>query len=100
MSAQPPLPEELAACHDLIRSLTDRLSVAEARLREYEQRERREFERMYGRGATPQSLLNFGRLITGQGGVTRSPNPDDPTVGEVYLRARAQERAAKRKRSK
>src|SRR5690606_36862187 len=98
MSTQTPLPAELEACHDLIRDLMGRLAAAETRLHEYEVKERKEFERMYGKGVTPQSLLNIGLLVTGRGGATRSPNPDDPTCGELYLRAKAEERAARRKK--
>jgi hypothetical protein len=91
-----PLPGNLKVCHELIRHLRGQLSDANQRLAEYEARERREFERMYGKGATPQSLLGFGLLLAGKGGAARSPDPDNPTCGELYLREKAAQRAAKR----
>ena len=51
----------------------------------------------YGRGVTPQSLLNFGLLMTGKGGVVRSKDPNDPTCGEIYAKARAAEREERKR---
>jgi len=64
----------------------------------HEQNQQREFERMYGKGVTAQSLLNFGLLVAGKGGVVRSKNPNDPTCGELYAQARAAERERRQQR--
>ncbi len=91
-----PLPSDLYACHELIQRLRQELAEVKRRLIEFEAKDRRQWERLYGKGVTPQSLLGFGLLMAGKGGVAGSPNPDDPTCGELYLRAKAAERAAKR----
>jgi hypothetical protein len=51
---------------------------------------------MYGKGVTAQSLLDFGLLVAGKGGVVRSKNRNDPTCGELYAQARAAEREQRR----
>jgi len=91
-----PLPADLQACHELILRLRQQLTDVSRRLGEYEAKERREFERMYGKGVTPQSLLDFGLLMAGKAGAARSADPNNPTCGELYLRQKAAERAAKR----
>lgn len=91
-----PLPADLHACHELVLRLRQELAGARRRLEEHEARERREFERLYGKGVTPQSLLGFGLPMAGKGGAIASPDPDDPTCGELYLCAKAAERAAMR----
>jgi hypothetical protein len=91
-----PLPVDLRACHELILRLRRELGEARRALEQYQAREQREFERLYGKGVTPQSLLGFGLLMAGKGGAAGSPDPDNPTCGELYLRAKAAQRAAKR----
>ncbi|HLJ97459.1 MAG TPA: hypothetical protein VKU02_30145 [Gemmataceae bacterium] len=75
-----PLPDDLQTCHELILRLREELAEVRRRLEEHEAARRREFERMYGKGVTPQSLLDFGLLMAGKGGVTACG--DQPTCGE------------------
>ena len=93
------LPCELAAAHELIRRLRCENDELRAKLSVYQENERREFERIYGKGATPQTLLNFGLLMAGKGGVCSSGNPNDPTVGELFARERAKRRRQGRERN-
>jgi hypothetical protein len=86
------LPDELAACHELIRKLGRQNQELREKLTICENNERQVFQHIYGPGATPTSLLNFGLLMAGKEPIIRSSNPDDPTVGEVYARERAERR--------
>lgn len=84
-----PLPDTLEACHALIRRLSAEIAEVRRHLAAHEQSQRQALEGMYGKGVTPESLLNFGRTIAGKGGGVRST---DPTCGEVFAQARAAER--------
>ena len=84
------LPEDLAACHDLIRRLRQQNQELHGKLAICEENERQVYRRLYGPGTDAKTLLNFGLLMAGQESIIRSPNPDDPTVGEVYARERAE----------
>ena len=86
------LPDDLAACHRLIRNLHQQNQDLREKLIRYQENDRQVFQHIYGPGATPDSLLNFGLLMAGKEPVIRSSNPDDPTVGEVFARERAQRR--------
>jgi hypothetical protein len=88
----PPLPQTIEACHSLICRLREELAQTRQSLAIHEENQRREWERIYGRGATPQSLLNIGLLMAGKGGVVHSKDPGDPTCGELLARRRAAER--------
>lgn len=86
------LPDDLGACHELIRRLRRENQELRQTLAVCEHNERRVFQHIYGPGATPASLLNFGLLMAGKEPILRSDNPDDPTVGEVFARERAERR--------
>lgn len=91
-----PLPSDVPSCHQLIGLLREELAAVRRQLAVHEQNQQREFERMYGKSVTAQSLLNFGLLVAGKGGVVRSKNPNDPTCGELYAQACAAEREQRR----
>jgi len=86
------LPDDLAACHELIRNLRRQNQDLREKLARCEENERQVFQHIYGPGATPALLLNFGLLMAGKEPIIRSSNPDDPTVGEVFARERAERR--------
>jgi hypothetical protein len=86
------LPDDLHACHAMIKQLREKLAECQGKLAAHEENQRREWERLYGRGVTPQSTLNVGLPIEGKGGVVRSKDPNDPTCGELFAQRRAAER--------
>lgn len=96
MNVPDPLPADVAACHALIQQLQAELIETRRKLAIHEENERVRMEYVYGKGATAEKLLNFGLMIAGKGGVGASSNPDDPTCGELYLRAKAARRRKKK----
>ena len=79
-------------CHELIRKLHQQNRALREKLARCDENEQRVFQHIYGPGATPASLLNFGLLMAGKEPIIRSSDPDDPTVGEIYARERAERR--------
>lgn len=98
MHVPDPLPADVAACHALIQQMQAELIETRRKLAIHEENERVRMEHLYGKGATAEKLLNFGRMIAGKKNVRALSNPDDPTCGELYLRAKAAERAKRRKK--
>lgn len=92
------LPDDLIACHELIRSLRRQNQDLRQKLARCEEKERQAIQHLYGPGASPASLLDFGLLMAGKQPLIRSGNPDDPTVGEVVAQERAERRRQRRQR--
>ena len=86
------LPGDLSTCHEVIRSLRQLNQDLRHKLAIYEENERLVFRHIYGSSTTPASLLDLARLMAGKEPLIRSGHPDDPTVGEVFTRERAQRR--------
>jgi hypothetical protein len=95
--SQPELPRDVESCHALIRRLHDELQEARRRLSVHAENERRRYEALYGKGATPQSLLAFGQAIAS---MARSRSEEAPGVVEAELAAEDAMRRRSRRRRK
>jgi len=58
------LPDDLHACHAMIKQLRVELAECQGRLAVHVENERVEMERRYGKGVTAQGLLELGRAMS------------------------------------
>ena len=90
---QEPLPQDLDACHAMIRRLRAELIGTRRQLAVHEENQRRQFEHLYGKGFSFKSVLGFGQAMA-----KAMEKVDEQAIADELAAEDAMRRRRRRKR--